>query len=329
MLTIVIVNYFTTDLIRDCLDTLRQYHPMLDCEVIIVNNGDKEDVAKKFQNDYPNVKWLEMGYNSGFARANNLGIRQAKGDIILLLNPDIIFIESILTTCEQRLQENSQLVAAGVQLLNRDLSFQISGSFFVKGGLNHLLPLPYWGNFLRKIALGLKTKTPHLKESNNIENVDWINGAFIMAKKSAIDQAGLLDEDFFMYGEEVEWCSRLKAIGDLEIFCDKKIIHLVGQSSKKSADKEYYDLYSKKGFQIMLSNHLKVRKQFGIFWMLILFGNYLFAAILAVPISLIINILRIKTVKTKNALLFLKNTLKLMTYLPRMILNKPYFYKVM
>ena len=87
---------------------------------------------------------------------------------------------------------------------------QISGSRFVKWGLNHLLPLPYWGNFLRWVGYKIGSKDPNIQQAKRVEEVDWITGAFLMVKKNAVEKAGFMDEDFFLYAEEVEWCSRLK-----------------------------------------------------------------------------------------------------------------------
>ncbi|MER3463638.1 MAG: glycosyltransferase family 2 protein, partial [Chitinophagaceae bacterium] len=102
------------------------------------------------------MKYISMHYNSGFARANNVGMRQAKGDCFLLLNPDTLALDNSITECYRQLT-SSDFIAAGVQQLNADGSKQISGNFFMKGGINHLLPVPYWGGFLR--WLGYQSKT--------------------------------------------------------------------------------------------------------------------------------------------------------------------------
>ncbi len=90
-----------------------------------------------------------MGYNAGFARANNAGIKQATGDVVLLLNPDTIIIDDCIYKCLQRFN-NDDAVASSVQLVNADGSPQITGNYFMKGGLNHLLPLPYIGKDFEK-----------------------------------------------------------------------------------------------------------------------------------------------------------------------------------
>src|SRR5690606_12014690 len=101
--------------------------------------------------------------------------------------------------------------------------------------------------------------------------------AFLMVKKSSVDTAGMMDEDFFLHGEEVEWCSRLQRTGKLCLFGDLNIIHLEGATINKDQgieEKGYYNLYDKKGLQLMVSNHLRVRKQYGVGWFLFLLMNY-------------------------------------------------------
>ena len=329
MLSIIIVNYFSLPLIRSCLLSLIDYHPELKPQILIVNNGEKEHDKDTFCREFSYVEWHEMGYNSGFARANNFGIKKAQHKFVLLLNPDIVFIQPVLSECIRRLEENSKIAAGGVQLLNEDRSFQISGSYFIKGGLNHLIPIPYWGALLRKLAISIKTKTPHLKLSSKTEHVDWINGAFILTTKDVVSRAGYLDEDFFMYSEEIEWCSRLKKVGELVLFGDLRLVHLLGKTSKKTSSREYEDVYSKKGLQIMLGHHLRVRKQHGILWLLILYSNYFFGAIIGLPCSIIETIFMASSKPIVDAYLFFKNVVRLGLFLPRIVVNVPYFYKVM
>src|SRR5579871_4126341 len=209
VLSIIIVNYKTPELIINCLDTVYAGTKNIPFEVIIVDNDSGEDSKQLVLASYPDVVWIDMNYNSGFARANNAGIRQSKSDTVLLLNSDTLIRDNALEKCFQ-LFESSEYVASGVQLLNADLTPQISGNYFVRGGLNYLLPLPYMGEVIKRAGGLLKMKKPNIQDSDSLVEVDWINGAFLMVKKQAIAKAGLMDEDFFLYAEEAEWCSRLK-----------------------------------------------------------------------------------------------------------------------
>jgi GT2 family glycosyltransferase len=274
-----------------------------------------------------------MGYNSGFARANNAAIKIAEGEIILLLNSDTINIENAINKCYIKLS-NSAYVAASVQLLNEDGSPQISGNFAMKGGLNYLLPLPYTGLFLKYIALLFKVKKPNVPVASGLVEVDWINGAFLMVKKVAIEKAGLLDEDFFLYAEEAEWCSRLKNAGKLFVYGDDHVIHLQGESAGtafQSEAKGYLNIFDKKGLQIMLSNFVRIRKQFGVFWFLFDFLFYL----ITIPIFFVgvffssIIFPTSKKYNFKQAAGFCKNMFRIFKFIPHIISNKPYFYKVL
>jgi hypothetical protein len=163
-------------------------------------------------------------------------------------------------------------VACGVQLLNPDRTAQIAGSFFVRGGLNYLLPLPFLGALVKRAGRLSGAKVPNVPDARSLVEVDWINGAFLMVKKEAIAMAGLMDEDFFLYAEEIEWCSRLRKLGKVALYGQFHVVHIQGASANESfgsAGKGYYNLYDRKGLQIMLSNFVRIRKQYGAGWFLI------------------------------------------------------------
>lgn len=198
LLSIIIVNYKSSDYIVDCLASADSY--LLDdnkYEWIIVDNASGDNSKSKILSQFPFVKWISLTENIGFARANNIGIQMSKGSHVLLLNPDTILLPNSIETALQRLI-NSNYVACGVQLVYPDMQPQFSGSNFVLGGLNHLLPIPYWGNCVKWFANGLMKEKPAIIKASSEQNVDWISGAFLMVKKNVIDQAGQLDEDFFI-----------------------------------------------------------------------------------------------------------------------------------
>ncbi len=333
MLSIIIVNYNSAELVTDCLRSLFHHNGTADMEVIVADNDSRDDSRTKVLSSFPGVHWIDMGYNAGFARGNNAGMRAAKGDIVLLLNPDTICTDNSVMRCYQALQQRD-FIAAGVQILDQQGEKQISGSYFVKGGLNHLLPIPYWGGFIRWLGYSTKTKAPNVKEAKAIEEVDWISGAFLMVKKVAIEKAGMMDEDFFLYGEEVEWCSRLKKQGKLCLFGDMQIIHLEGSSINKNLgleEKGYYNLYNKKGLQLMVSNHLRVRKQFGVGWFLFLLLNYTWGVFIFWLCSTLYHLFSFKNPfrEWKRVGSFGANVIRLWRLSPVIIRNKAHFYKMM
>lgn len=331
-LSIIIVAYYNADLLNQCISSV--YRHVTDCslEVIVVSNGFHPHDKLSLLEEHKQVQWIDMPFNAGFARANNAGIKAAKGDLFLLLNPDTIAIDNSIAECASRL-EQSNFVAAGVQLLDINREPQISGSYFVKGGLNHLLPIPYWGGFIRWLGYKAKTKVPGVQNAKTVEEVDWISGAFLMVKRSAVEKAGMMDEDFFLYGEEVEWCSRLRKIGKLVIFGDLKIIHLEGATINKSQnldEKGYYNLYDRKGLQLMVSNHLRVRKQYGAGWFLVLLLNYTFGLFVFAVAG---TVHRLFTAQSPLSLWrkvgsFAKNIFSLWKLSPTILRNQPHFYKM-
>lgn len=332
LLSIIIVNYKTPQLTINCLTTVYTQTRDIDFEVIVVDNDSNDDSRQMICSAFPQISWLQMEYNAGFARANNAGIRQSRGEVVLLLNSDTLNTNNAIGNCF-KLFIASDYMACGVQLLNPDGSPQISGNYFMKGGLNHLLPLPYIGNFIKWLGNAVSVKKPNIPNAKDEVEVDWINGAFLMVKKKAIEKAGLMDEDFFLYAEEAEWCARLKRTGRLCIYGQFNVIHLEGSSATKvfnSAEKGYYNLYNKKGLQIMLSNMVRVRKQFGIYWFLV----QLLVFTITVPLFFLLSffenlfLLRNPFSDFPKGSRFASNVMKLWRYVRVIISNKPYFFKV-
>lgn len=332
-LSIIIVNYNSKKYICDCLVSACRFSSAKYFEWIIVDNNSSDDGKEEILDRFPFVQWIDMGYNAGFARANNAGILQSKGNKVLLLNPDTIILDDSINNCLDRF-ENGKEIACSVQLINPDGSPQISGNYFMAGGLNHLLPLPYLGMFLREIAFLFNAKKTNVLQANDVQEIDWINGAFLMVKKEAIAKAGLLDEDFFLYGEEAEWCYRLKKFGKLVIYGNLHVIHHQGEVINKavnSPDKGYFNLYDKKGLQLMVSNNLRIRKQYGSLW----FIFHLLVCIVEIPIFLLCNlfdnIIHLKGPFKNRELVtgYIKNVFIIIKISPGIIIKKRRFYKML
>lgn len=323
MLSVVIVNYHSTPWLTKLFASVEQFYVSENIEWIVVNNASNQGDQQSLQQQFPFITWLEMGYNAGFARACNKGIEDSKGDTVLLLNPDTYFTDDSLTTCYNHLQQ-SKAVACGVQLYTPDGLPQYSASHFMRGGLNYLLKIPIWGSILKKIGSSAQVSKPSLDKAVGTQQVGWISGAFLMVKKDAIDRAGMLDESFFLYGEEVEWCYRLGKLGALELYGNLSVVHLEGVNISNASGSEvndYNHVFDKKGLQLMVSNHLLVRKVFGLGWCLFHYLNYMWGALiclLANPIN-----------QKKNAFLFAGNCLKLTVWMPAILLNVKKLYKVL
>ena len=330
-LSIIIVNYRSASLLINCIQSLRQFNHHLHSEIIVVDNNSGDDSKERILSKYPDVTWIQMNYNSGFARANNEGIRHSKGDTILLLNPDVLFEGDSVTQCYNRLQD-SNYIGAGVQLLNPDRTPQITGSYFIKGGINHFLPLPVLGKLFKWLGTRLKVKKTSIPEAKGQAEVDWINGAFLMVKKAATEKAGLLDEDFFLYAEEIEWCSRLRRYGSFCVYGDLHAIHLQGETANKafgSSGKGYFNLSDRKGGQIMLSNFVRIRKQFGTGWFIFHLLVYL-AEIPFFFLKVCLQKLFMSVEWTFSEFRgYCKNLLTVVKHSFAIIRNKPHFYKVL
>jgi GT2 family glycosyltransferase len=331
-LSIIIVNYRSANLILDCLESIYRFNANISLEVVVADNSNGDEERGVVLQKFPQVRWINMGCNAGFARANNAGIKAATGDVFLLLNPDTLAIDNSIEKCFLQLQA-SPYVAAGVQQVDAAGVKQISGNFFMKGGLNHVLPIPYWGSFLRWLGYRAKTRVPNVSDAKPVEEVDWISGAFMMVKKEAVEKAGMMDEDFFLYAEEVEWCSRLQKAGPLCIFGDLRIIHLEGATINKAQnlnEKGYYNLYDRKGLQLMVSNHLRVRKQYGVGWFLFLLLNYTWGVFIFFVFSTLHRLFTLRNPfgEWKRVWAFGKNVGILWSLAPKIISGKPHFYKM-
>lgn len=331
--TIIIVNYKTPQLLADCLTTVFAQPTTIPFEVIVADNASGDNSRHLITTAFPAVQWVQLDYNAGFARANNEGIRQSKGHTVLLLNSDTLVSDNAIENSYQALQ-TSAYMACGVQLLNVDGSPQISGAYFVKGGLNYLLPLPYIGPLVKWLGARANTRKPSVMETRSTTEVDWINGAYLMVKKQAIEKAGLMDEDFFLFSEEAEWCSRLGRVGGLCIFGQYHIVHLQGETSNEtfgSSGKGYYNLYDRKGLQIMVSNMLRIRKQYGIGWFLLLLSAYTTAVPVYFVASFIEGIFRLRNPFSEWpwAAKLGRNIGRVWALAPAMIANRPRFYKML
>jgi len=316
-------------MLADCLQSVFSFTSGIVLEIIVVDNHSQDNSRELIAAQFPYVKWIQQDYNSGFARGNNAGIKQAAGDAVLLLNSDTIIEDNAIADCYKRLM-SSDYIAGGVQLLNGDKTPQITGNYFMTGGLNHLLQLPYAGRIFRTVALLLRVKKTNIPEAKNLVEVDWINGAFLMVKRSAIEQAGLLDEDFFLYSEEIEWCSRLRKTGKICVYGDLHVIHLQGITAHTTfgaATAGYQDLTDRKGLQLLLSGLVRMRKQFGTGWFLF----HLLAYLLTIPVYFLVATVQmlLRRPEWKSWWGFTKNVCRVCSYVPVIIRNKPFFYKVL
>jgi GT2 family glycosyltransferase len=315
-------------MVVDCLRTVYAQTAAVPFEVIVVDNASGDGSESTICGAFPSVRWIQMSYNSGFARANNEGIRRSSGEVVLLLNSDTLIEDRAIEGCYGEFA-GSAFVACGVQLINPDRTSQISGSYFVRGGLNYLLPLPYLGALVKRAGRASGAKVPNVPDARGLVEVDWINGAFLMVKRDAIGRAGAMDEDFFLYAEEIEWCSRLRRLGKIALYGQFHVVHIQGATTNESfgsSGKGYYNLYDRKGLQIMLSNFVRIRKQYGVGWFLV----QLFFYLIDIPVffaGVLLSAGRGHTFGQFRG--YCRNVGRLLRLTGVILRNKPYFYKVL
>lgn len=241
-LSVIIVNWNTKKLLENCLASIFKFTKDLSFEVIVVDNNSQDTSLEMIVKKFPQVKLVKNKENLGYAKANNQGIKLSKGKYVLLLNSDTYLIENSLMKLVTSANRLKNLGALGPLLLNPDKSIQQSVGFFP-----HLPQVVWWMTFIDDLPGGAFLKPYHVDHDSfyqKDQQVDWLTGAAMIIPRQAIKKVGLLDEKIFMYGEDVDWCFRLKKAGFNIYFSPvTKIIHIgrgsTGQISKNAILGEY------------------------------------------------------------------------------------------
>jgi GT2 family glycosyltransferase len=245
-LSIVILNWNAKDLLKDCINSIYENTKDLNYEIIIVDNNSSDGSCEMVKENFlhrENCDLIENKHNKGFASGNNQAIRIAKGNAILLLNPDTLINADVLKRTYECLVQDEKLGVTGCKVLNPDGTLQLA--------CRRMAPRPKDAFFklfgISKLFKSNKNLTrynlTHVSEDEFLD-VDSVSGCFLMIKREVIDRIGLLDETFFMYGEEMDWCMRAKKEGYIVRYCPVgTIIHYKGESSKKLGVKATYEFY--------------------------------------------------------------------------------------
>jgi GT2 family glycosyltransferase len=271
--SIIIVNYNTKDLLRDCISSIKNTTQNLSYEIIVSDNASKDGSVQMIKAEFPEVVLIENEINGGFAYANNKGIKVCKGDFVFLLNSDTIVLANAIFNMLKYMKANKNIGILGPKLLNADLSDQTSvfayptvfkefaSIFEIKRLLNNKV--------LRKIILLLSNKVlsndvnqymKNFKEKKEIETVEVLVGAAMFIRREVTRDIGGLDEDYFMYYEEIDYCLNSAKHGWPCVFYpDSQIIHLIGQSSKQVNSITFIARY-KSMLHYFQKNHGKKKK---------------------------------------------------------------------
>jgi GT2 family glycosyltransferase len=320
-LSIIIVNYKTEKLILDCLCSIQEYTQGLEYEVIVADNLFIEGANAEVLEHFPSVHWIDVGYNAGFARANNAGLSIAKGCNILFLNADTLVFDNAIGKAVAHLEQNPETVAIGGLQLYADRSpmpyyhtlNQIRRTFYILPNHRFFHQLIDW--LLPDESFVTPTQT------NNLV------GAFLMTRKHTLDEIGPWDEDFFMYGEDVELSYRLSQKGKLCYNDDVKFIHLVNDNQFRRTNISWVNRFST---QMQVSNLRWIRKSYGVIPFLLIVLNYS----LLVPVfwiwKLLLNVFRNKPLmyETKNQKIFSLKVGVLLKYFWRILFLRKGLYKI-
>jgi GT2 family glycosyltransferase len=236
-LTVVIVSYNVKHYVEQCLRSVVRAIEGMDAEVYVVDNHSRDGSVDYLRQRFPNVHVVDSLHNLGFSRANNIAIRQSTGEYVLLLNPDTKVVEPTLREVVAFMDAHPKAGGAGVQMLNAD------GSRAPES--RRAIPTP-WVSAMKMLGFTKRYYMSYLPWDKPCR-IEVVSGAFFMLRRSALDKVGLLDEDFFMYGEDIDLSYRLLKGGYENWYLPETIIHYKGKSTRKT-DYRYVHIF----YQAML-----------------------------------------------------------------------------
>lgn len=237
--SVIVVNWNTRQLLRDCIDSILRHSDGYNVEIVVVDNHSSDGSVEMVREHYPQVLLIANEENTGFARANNQGVRAAGGRYVLLLNSDAMLTPGALRSLMELAASNPRIGMVGAQLIYPDGSFQASFTriptlwqeFLILSGLGRLLygrTYPSFGP----------------EEKAGPQPAGYVEGACMLAPRSAYLEVGGLDEGYFMYAEDVDLCFAMHR-GGWQVWYqpEARIIHLVSASSKNRKPQREADLY--------------------------------------------------------------------------------------
>lgn len=238
-LSVIIVSFNVRVYLKQCLISALKASENIDCEIFVIDNNSQDDSAEMVEKEFPGIILIKNETNKGFSAANNQAIKLAQGRFVLLLNPDTVFDADTFRKCIGFMDRNPNAGALGVRMVNG------IGKFLPES--KRALPTPKTTFFK---AFGLSTLFPGSKLFNryyltgisNFETspADVLSGAYMFIRREAINKTGLLDEDFFMYGEDIDLSYRLLQVGYINYYySETQIVHFKGKST---SNRNYTDI---------------------------------------------------------------------------------------
>lgn len=239
LLSIVILNYKVPLLVEQCLHSVWASIQGIETEVWVVDNDSQDGSVDYLQKRFPWVRFIANSQNVGFARGNNIALKQARGKYSLLLNPDTVLTPIALQNCVAFMEQNSQAGAVGVKMLNA------RGAFLPESKRGYPTP---WVAFCKMSGLG--SCFPHSKLFNRyylghashreVHQVDVLTGAFMFMRTEALERSGFLDEEYFMYGEDIDLSYKIALCGYKLYYLPIPILHYKGESERAAANRSGY-----------------------------------------------------------------------------------------
>jgi GT2 family glycosyltransferase len=232
-LSVVIVTYNSIEQIDACLASVAATIPPIDSETVVVDNASPDGTARAIRQHWPDVTVIDAGGNVGFARANNLGIRRSSGELVLLLNPDTVLRPGAIARLVHVLDSTPTAAVAGPRLIDgegrAELSFgkmigpfaELRQKLLVRGNDRGA---PFVRRYVERVTRQGRT-------------VDWVSAACLLVRRSDAETVGLLDERYFMYTEDVDFCAAIRARGrDVLFVPEAEVAHLRGRSAASMPD---------------------------------------------------------------------------------------------
>jgi GT2 family glycosyltransferase len=230
-LSIIIVSYNSRDDLEGCLGALAGTPPRTDFETVVVDNASTDATVTYLRERWPGVRLIEAGGNVGFARANNIGIRQTFGELVLLLNPDTIAPGDAIDRLVGALEHDSAVAVAGPRIVDERGRAELSFGRMISPVAELRQKLLVAGNDRGTPVISAMVD----RMTRRSRPVDWVSGACLLIRRAELEAVGLLDERYFLYTEDVDLCAAVRARGRQVLFvADAEIVHRRGRSARSA-----------------------------------------------------------------------------------------------
>lgn len=234
-ISVIIVNYNAHGYILLTLESVLRALKNFKAEILVIDNASTDGSVAEVSRYYPQVAIIQNPRNAGFAAANNIGIRRASGEYVLLLNPDTVVPEDVFELLFAFMNDNPQAGVAGCKILNADGTFSVDSRHSVPSPLTALWKQLGFNRLFPQSKTFGRYNLTYLDPDESYP-VDAISGSFMFLRRQVIEQAGLLDEEFFMYGEDLDYCHRINQTAwKVYYYAGTAILHFKGESTNKNA----------------------------------------------------------------------------------------------